>query len=97
MLMVIKFDVGADIIDVPQSVIENADEYQKKFSEWLFDKNADHSYWRYENGKKFGCNYRSDALVEWLNAFPLSDSEEIAKIVAVHVNEFDKTLPYLFF
>ncbi len=55
MLMITRFDGDADIIDVPQAVIDNAEGYQKRFFNWLFDKHTEHSYWWYENGEKFGC------------------------------------------
>jgi len=97
MLIVTKFDVDADIIDAPLSVIEHAEDLQEQFFKWLFDKNVNHSYWWYENGLKFGCSYRSNAFIEWLNAFPLKNGDEKATIISTHVAEYDKTLPSLFF
>ena len=97
MLLVTKFDIDADLIDVPQSVIEQANVYQEQFFSWLFNKNNNHKYWWYEKGKKVGCAYRSDAFIEWLNAFPLRGSKNKAKSVSVHVFEYDNSLPSLFF
>ena len=97
MLLIIRFDVDADIIDVPQSIVTNAESYQTQFLDWISNKDNNHAYWHYVNGEKWGLCYRSDALVEWLNTFPLATSSEEAKIIDNKVKEFDEKLPSLFF
>lgn len=82
MLVIINFCIDGDIIDVPQFVAENINEYQSSFLEWLFDKSNEHEYWCYEDGEKFGCNYRSEAFVEWLNSNPLKRENEKASVVS---------------
>lgn len=97
MLLITDFAVDVDIIDVPKTVIEKAEEYQTQFFKWLFDRSIDHAYWWYEDGEKFGCNYRSDAFVEWLNATLLKEAENKATIVETQVTEYDRDLPKLYF
>ena len=71
MKMIVEFDIGADIIDVPQSVIDNRENLRTHFLKWLYDKNTKYKYWvemKDSTGKKMrGVCYRSNAFVEWLN------------------------------
>lgn len=97
MQLITDFAVDVDIIEVPKMVIDNAEDYQAQFFKWLFNKSIDHAYWWYEDGKKYGCNYRSDAFVEWLNAYPLKDEEEKAFIVSTCLTAYDQALPRLNF
>jgi len=97
MLLLIRFDADADIIDIPQFVIAIAESYQTQFLEWLCNKDNHHAYWHYINGEKWGLCYRSDAFVEWLNAFHLATSSEKAKTMETYVNEWDVNLPVLYF
>ena len=98
MRMFVEFDVDADIIDVPQSVIDNADHLRSHFLKWLYDKNVRHKYWyTFKDGSK-GVMYRSDAFVEWLNKKVLKDSEQEAVIIEQHVPiESKRDLPAVFF
>ena len=83
MLLVLKFDsMYVDIIDVPSFIVADATDYQDQFFVWLGDKTIDHAYWHYEDGEKYGLSYGSEAFIEWLNAFPLAETEEKAKIVS---------------
>ncbi len=97
MLLVTKFDFDADIIDVPLSILNDIEDYQKLFFKWLFDKTINHSYWLNKNGKKYGCSYRSDAFIDWLNENPLKKNREKAKVVSQFITEYNKALPILCF
>ena len=35
-----------------------------------------------EEGEKVGCQFRSEAFVEWLNVYPLKNSPEKAKVIS---------------
>lgn len=75
--VLVKFCVDADIIECPDWIVTDLKLYQQSFDEWLFDKKNDHPYWKYKDGEKYGCSYRSSAFVDWLNRFVLySDSEK---------------------
>jgi len=97
MKVVVTFGVDADIIDCPEDIIDNLIEYGDKFTSWLFDKKNNHSYWRYKNGEKFGCCYRSEAYVEWLNTFIFNNSLNKVIVLESSVKNWDKNLPSIFF
>ncbi|MCL2400930.1 MAG: hypothetical protein FWC91_14460 [Defluviitaleaceae bacterium] len=97
MLLVVRFDGAVDIIDVPEFIIANIEDYRKQFLNWLGDENIDHDYWTYENGVKYGLSFRSNAFVEWLNTFPLSNTSDVAKTVETFISEYDRNLSSIFF
>ena len=97
MLLFVEFDVSADIIDVPETVVNNKDQLRSDFLKWLYDRNHHHKYWTKIGGQWCVC-YRSDAFVEWLNAVVLDKSEEKAAIVQQYVSiKNEKKLPSVFF
>ena len=100
MLLVLTFEFDADIIDVPPGIIENKDELKDKFYDWLFDKNNHHKYWANEkgihDGSQYGVVYRSDAFLEWLNTRVLLDCDR-ASLVKQKIDDWDRTLPFLWF
>ena len=81
MRVLVEFCIDADIIKCPDFIIKDLQAYQVQFTEWLYDLNNNHAYWMYEDGKKYGCSYRSRAFVEWLNTFVLNENEEKAKVL----------------
>lgn len=94
MLVKVQFDIDADLIDCSNEICDNIDKYQTEFLKWLLDKSNEHKYWVYKNEEKFGCCYRSDAFVEWLNKFVVNDNTNI-KVVERQVNinsKCDKTI-----
>lgn len=101
MRLVLEFDLDADIIEVPQYVLENKEILQKKFLKWLYSKQTKHPYWimgRDSNGKKFkGVKYRSDAFVEWLNKKVLTEGMGQSSVIEEHVLEYPADLPKLMF
>lgn len=100
MKLVLEFDYDADIIEVPQYVLDNKDLLKKRFLNWMYCKHSRHKYWvtlQDSNGKKFrGVKYRSDAFVEWLNKKVLEEGQK-AIIVENHVVEYPDRLPKLQF
>lgn len=95
MLMFVEFDVSADIIDVPETVVKNKDRLSRDFLKWML--NNKHKYLKTVNGHRGLC-YRSEAFVEWLNATVLVQSEEKAVIVQQYVSiKNEKKLPSVFF
>ena len=87
MRVLVKFCVDADIIECQDSIVSDLKVYQHRFKEWLYDKNNDHSYWMYVDGEKYGCSYRSEAFVEWLNIFVLDKNEVKAKVLEQSIDE----------
>ena len=102
MLMLVEFDLDADIIDVPQHVIDYRNRYRNQFYKWLSDPSVKHKYWRKvpkkDGGFYMGLCYRSDAFLEWLNR-KLRKTGEQATLVEAHVSieEYHDQLPSIFF
>ena len=98
MKLLVQFDVNADVIDVPQSVVEQKDLYRSRFYKWLSNESVRHSYWvTFQNGSR-GLRFRSEAFVQWLNKKILRDSEEKAVIVRQYVAADEYAdLPSIFF
>ena len=98
MLLFVEFDINADIIDVPQSVIDDREKLSQRFLKWLYDKNTKHKYWYTFPGGEKGVMYRSDAFVEFLNKKVLRESGQKAVIVQQEVPlENKQNLPSVFF
>ncbi len=99
MLLVIRFDMDADIVDVPQVVIQNMDEYYQEFYAWLENPENRHSYWHDNSangGSKDALWFRSDAFLEWLNMQKVC-RESKATLVASGVWDWDGSLPLISF
>ena len=98
MLLFVEFDINADLIDVPQSVIDDRENLSRLFLKWLYDKNTKHRYWYTFPGGEKGVMYRSDAFVEFLNSQILMDSPQKAVIVQQEIpRENKQSLPSVFF
>ena len=99
--LVLEFDIDADIIEVPQYVINNRELLQKRFCKWLYSSQSKHKYrikMQDSSGKTYtGVRYRSDAFVEWLNKSVLADTPEKACIFKEHALEYSTSLPKLQF
>ena len=97
MRLLVEFDIDADIIDVPQSVIDNREILRRRFLKWLYDKGTKHKYWT-KAGNTMGVAFRSDAFVEWLNKKELRCSDEKATVLWQHVSsDNEENLPSVFF
>lgn len=103
MKMIVEFDCDADIIDVPQEIIDKKDILRKRFLSWLYDKGTNHKYWvkiPTGNGTWYlGVQYRSDAFVEWLNKKVLRTSGQKAIVVQQYmsIEMCPSDLPIIFF
>lgn len=93
MLLLTQFKREFDIIDIPQSAYDRITELQDQFFAWRADRSADHPYWVCAGGGDCDDCYHADAFVNWLNAFPLQESEEKADVVAERVTGDDGKLP----
>ena len=100
MLLVVMFDRDADIVNVPQSVIDNKDRLRKKFLRWIYSKNSlkRHNIIPDMKGKNIhGVKYRGDIFVEWLNEKVLCNSDEKATVLRQQVLDYPNDAPILFF
>ena len=97
MLLFVEFDISADIIDVPQSVIDDRDNLSRCFLKWLLSPEVKPRYTIVYKGHRGLC-YRSEAFVDFLNETVLADSKQKAKIVEQEIpRRNDKNLPSVFF
>ena len=99
MLLVLEFDMDADIISVPEDVIVHKDIYRRKFLTWLYStKNKYKKRITDSNGHTFdGVCYRSDAFVEWLNIKIIKNNNENAKVVISNTNDYPDNIPKICF
>jgi len=101
--LLIEFDIDADIIEVPQFVVDQREVLRRRFWKWISDKTIKHKYWvemRDDHGNScYGLRFRADAFVEWLNKKHITDSSEKAYIVEkqVNIDDFHQALPSIFF
>ena len=97
MLLLVEFDINADIIDVPQMVIDNRELLRRQFIKWLNSPDIKKKYTATTNGNRGLC-YRSEALVEFLNKKVLHNFEQKAVIVQQEVPVHnEQNLPSVFF
>lgn len=95
--IVVEMTYDADIIEVPDEVEKKLKQIQNKFDEWIHDKETDHKYWHYKDGKKYCPEFRGDAFVEYLNKVILINSEEKAKVVEMYVENYDPSMKAIWF
>ena len=100
MLLIIQFDVDADLIDVPQIVIDTRETLRAQFIKWIYNK-QNKKYRRAftdASGKKFyGVQFRGDAFVDWLNRKVLCNSKECATMVKQKIFDYPDDIPILLF
>lgn len=100
MLLIIQFDVDADLIDVPQIVIDNKETLRIQFLKWIHNK-QNKKYRRVfvdASGNKFyGVQFRGDAFVDWLNRNVLCNSTECATLVKQGIHDCPDDAPIILF
>lgn len=101
MRLLLTFDYYADIIDVPPRVIDDLAYFKNGFYDWLYDKSNHHAYWISDKGEHDGSQdavmYGSEAFLEWLNTYALTEGERAA-LVTGDLDEWDDVdLPSMWF
>lgn len=90
MQMIVEFDIGADLIEVPEWVVRDREKLCRQFFKWLTGFEGSRRY------RKGGCwCYRSEAFVYWLNKRVLEGEQ--ARVVQEQLLEWDDSLPSIFF
>ena len=88
-----------DVLDVPEFIANDLENYCSQAVDWLMDKRHNHEFWAYSKpnhkGKKVGVLRCSDSFIFWVNEILLKGKKEFAKIVKrdLRENEYDKSLP----
>lgn len=85
------------IIAVPDDIGINIKKYLKSFYKWIYNKDNNHGYWVFIDGKKRGVSFDVDAFIKYLNLYHLQDSEEKAIIVEEEAVNVPLDIPVLFF
>lgn len=75
---------GYCIAEVPDYIADDVHHYQSLFDQWLWDKNAPHSYRKVLNGVHVMVYDGATAFMEWLNENVVDGSEK-AKIIVDEV------------
>lgn len=87
-------DNFADIVYIPNNI--DLLSAKQDFLDWLFNKEIDHDYWVYVDGKKCYCKYGVDEFVIWLNRCVFNlDSK--AKVLERSSREFSMNNPCVYF
>lgn len=105
MQLLIEFDVFADLIDVPDFVIEQKDTLRNSFLNWMYNPKVKHKYWvtcKDKDGVKYRTlRYRSDAFIEWLNKKVLKGNLQRAVLIEENVTNWPSeqfsSIPSIFF
>lgn len=103
MQLLVQFDLDADIVEVPQCVVDERELLRRKFWKWISNQSIKHKYWVVYNCndgiQRVGLHFRGDAFVEWLNTKYLKNNSEKAYVLQTHVDidEYRPKLPSIFF
>lgn len=58
----------------------------------------EHEFWeKDDSGNKLGVGVCSESFIYWLNEFVLKDSKEKAYIVQKSINNYDESLPTIYY
>ena len=89
---------NADIVSAPDSFGINIKKYQNQCDKWLFNKLNEHEFWEKDDSEnKLGVGVCSESFIYWLNEFVLKDSKEKAYIVRKSINNYDESLPTIYY
>ncbi len=89
---------NADIVSVPDSIGINIKKHRNQCDKWLFNKLNEHEFWeKDDSGNKLGVGVCSESFIYWLNEFVLKDSKEKAYIVRKSINNYDESLPTIYY
>ncbi|MED1793701.1 MULTISPECIES: hypothetical protein [Brevibacillus] len=70
-----------ELISCSAKVGRDIHRLRREFLAWLYDAQIDHPFWEYHEGEKFAVNYRSNALVYWLNRHRFQTGVAKAKVI----------------
>lgn len=97
MLVVITVEFDSDLVCIPDSSKYSLKKLQILFNKWLYDKDIDHEYWVYRDGRKYGVSYGIDAFIKWLNENIFEGCDDKVKIVEKNISNIPKELERLYF
>lgn len=97
--VLLNWTYESDLIECPNYISNNLQEYQMRFDKWLSDKNNYHGYWTKDCEANDGLCFGSDAFVDWLNEYIIKDVE--TKVIFLKIgfkaNKEEMLLPHIYF
>ena len=90
MYLIVEFDLNADLVRVPERVLENIDAVRHRFLRWVYSPEGKKKLMKKmtgSDGQSFACIcYNSEEFIDWLNKKVLQAGEERAVLVGKNID-----------
>lgn len=102
MELIVEFDLNADLVSVPESVVENIDVIRQRFLRWAYSPEGKKKLTKKmkgSDGQRFACIcYNSEEFIDWLNKKVLQAGEDRAALVEKNIDSRSRgNVPSIFF
>ncbi len=102
MELIVEFDLNADLVSVPESVVENIEVIRQRFLRWVYSPEGQKKLTKKmvgSDGQSFACVcYNSEEFIDWLNKKVLQAGEDRAALVKKNIDsQFCGSVPSIFF
>ncbi len=102
MELIVEFDLNADLVSVPESVVENIDVIRQRFLRWVYSPEGQKKLTKRmvgSDGQSFVCVcYNSEEFIDWLNKKVLQAGEDRATLVEKNIDSSSRgSVPSIFF
>lgn len=90
MELIVEFDLNADLVSVPERVVENIDVIRQRFLRWVYSPEGKKKLTKKmegSDGQSFACVcYNSEEFIDWLNKKVLKAGEDRAALVEKNID-----------
>ncbi len=90
MELIVEFDLNADLVSVPERVVENIDVIRQRFLRWVYSPEGKKKLTKKmasPDGQRFACVcYNSEEFIDWLNKKVLQAGEDRAALVEKNID-----------
>lgn len=102
MELIVEFDLNADLVSVPERVLENIDVIRHRFRRWVYSSEGQKKLTKKverPDGQSFACVcYNSEEFIDWLNKKVLQAGEDQAALVEKNIDSRSfRDVPAIFF
>ena len=102
MELIVEFDLNADLLSVPESVVENIEVIRQRFLRWVYSPEGQKKLTKRmvgSDGQSFACVcYNSEEFIDWLNKKVLQAGEDRATLVEKNIDSSSRgSVPSIFF
>ena len=102
MELIVEFDLNADLVSVPERVVENIDVIRQRFLRWVYSPEGKKKLTKKmegADGQRFVCIcYNSEEFIGWLNKKVLQAGEDRAALVEKNIDSRSHgNVPSIFF